>query len=139
MSKQWDRATALVRQYVYEQTKDWRAPKVRATDGKFAPRLMLERLKSLAQWDLMFGPFDRFDRSTYGEARGYPGYVAACDAIEDAISGLPSELFVDLDCDAVMDREPEGWTDDETGEWVEPELENVFRVNTRDAILGILK
>lgn len=42
---------------------------------------------------------------------------------------VPSEVYVDMDTEEIFDREPEGWEDEETGEWMEPHLDETYRVD----------
>ncbi len=83
-----------------------------------------QKLGTLAWHDLVYGPV------TYCEDCGedclsdctcaikYPGFSAAVDEIRNA---LPSALYVEADTDFVSENEPQGYEDEETGEWREPE------------------
>ena len=88
--------------------------------------LMPARIKKLAgaaHWDLMYGPHSRADFRAEGIR--WPGYMQACERIQDWIdSKMPRDLWLDTQSDDVQASEPEGWTDEETGEYVEPFLED---------------
>lgn len=66
----------------------------------------------------------------------YTGTVAA--TLRAFIDDLPSELWVDEQCGATMDSEPEGYEDDETGEYVEPDLSDYYRLESRDIVECLL-
>ena len=41
---------------------------------------------------------------------------------------IPSTVFIDMDTEELFETEPEGWTDEDTGEWIEPFFESIFLV-----------
>jgi len=56
------------------------------------------------------------------------------DALRDFIDDLPGTLYVDCDCGQAYESEPEAYVDDETGEYVEPYLDNTYRLERREII-----
>ena len=70
----------------------------------------------------------------------WPGFSAALDRISSwASDNLPSQVWVDMDCDescAVSENEPEGfweYVDSETEkEWVEPFTENTYVLDYKE-------
>lgn len=92
----------------------------------------IRRLAALTAYSLYFGPLEPGypeDPDFY-----YPGYCKALDTVKEWIEhNLPSEVWINLDCDYVSTSEPEGYYDDETGEYIEPYLENTYHLdNWRD-------
>ena len=82
----------------------------------------IRRLSNIASYDLYFGPFPP-DKEFEGDF-DWPGFEKAIDEIKPWIeSNIPSDLWVDIDCDYIMEKEPDGYLDDETGEYIEPFLE----------------
>jgi hypothetical protein len=78
----------------------------------------IRRLISLATTDLYHGPI--ITAEEHGdEADAYPGFVAACRMIGDAMPR--SDLYIDLDVDEVI------------GE-IEPLFDNVLHVDNRDVV-----
>ena len=104
----------------------------------------IKRFLRLAWWDLNYGPVtfcedcgaDRLSDCTCENP--YPGWETALDEIKAWSDDLPSEAFFDSQCGQIQDSEPEPWTDEETGEVVEPFWEDFYKVNPRKEILGVL-
>ena len=91
----------------------------------------LRKLATAAHWDLMFGPHSRADFRAEGIR--WPGYGEACARLQDWIdSKMPRDLWLDTQADDVLTSEPDGWTDDETGEYVEPFLEDFVHYEARE-------
>lgn len=97
----------------------------------------VRRLITCANFDLYFGPYGVYEPDNDGFV--YPGFVTASKEISEAISDLPSEVWVDVDCEQIYESEPQGYEDDETGEYIEPYLENTWYFNhgaIKRALLG---
>ena len=56
------------------------------------------------------------------------------NTLREYIDGLPRELWVDSCADEILDSEPEGWEDEETGEWIEPFWEDYWRLGTHEIV-----
>jgi hypothetical protein len=66
----------------------------------------------------------------------YAGKVA--DTLRDFMLALPDELFFDACCEELLEREPEPWQDEESGEWIDPfEFNDIYKVERRDIIAGV--
>ena len=122
----------------------------------------IQRLMNLSYMDLMYGPALQSDcdappRDEYNNENEWSGYdfVKACKLIKDALSDLPSELFIDCDCESWSTSEPgvsgcpecegsgEAPKDFEHAEGgkceacngvghIEPYLDNTYKVERRD-------
>ena len=92
----------------------------------------VQGLINLAAWDLWNGPISGDDE----DAEDYPGFSSACDAIREALEDVQT-VYVDMQFESLSDALDEGYEDDETGEWIEPYLEDTYEVD-RDAVLSIL-
>ena len=89
-----------------------------------------------AWFDLYFGPFPA---GLWCEDPDYQwvGYEAACEQIEAILERLPGTLYVDTECDYVGEEEPEGYEDEETREWIEPEpYYTLEHADIKRAVLG---
>lgn len=96
----------------------------------------IKRLTSYALADLHFGP----DHNGLDEDPGFSFERATIAISQWCSDNLPSELWVDLDCDDVLTRAPEGYEGDD-GEWVEPFTEETVyfdRTAIRAATFGAL-
>lgn len=51
------------------------------------------------------------------------------------IRDMPGTLYVDIDAECVTDQEPEGETDEETGEWYEPQP--YYKLETSDIVEAV--
>lgn len=96
-------------------------------DALFANlRPEVQRLINNANRDLYFGPSVADD--------GYPGFRLACEAISDAVSDI-EDTYIDED-GFIFDREPEGETCPETGEWIEPAP--YYLIDARDLVSKVV-
>ncbi len=93
----------------------------------------IERLVNLATSDLLWGPIGLDDD---WERENYQGFQSACKRIKEYVDTLPSQLWVDIDCDCVMTREPQG--EEVDGEYIEPYWESIYYVNGRNEIVEAL-
>jgi len=93
----------------------------------------IQRLVGLATSDLLWGPV-----SLGGdwEEDNYKGFQSACKRIREYVDTLPSQLWIDTDCDCVMTSEPQG--EEVDGEWVEPLWESIYYVNGRNEVVELL-
>lgn len=95
-----------------------------------------EKIKRVATYDLYFGPIVSTDADIDDllatEGTEYRGFEWACEQLRSTYEALPSELYVDDECDFVSEKEPEGYLDEETGEWIEPYLESTYLLTARD-------
>lgn len=99
-------------------------------------------LKQWATWDLWHGPIHT--EGWLGECYNpdpesitkdtWPGFGGACEELGAWFDTLPSTLYYDDDCDALMTREPEGYEDEEFG-YIEP---SPYWKLERDDIRGAL-
>jgi len=90
---------------------------------------------SLLNSDLYSGPlyFDKdgdecscFDFDV--EPRQFDFVGAAREVMDYLRDQVPNEAYVDMDTEELLEREPEGWEDEETGEWIEPFWETIYHV-----------
>lgn len=80
------------------------------------------RLCNMARWDLYNGPLDAGQLEEDGFS--YPGWSKAADLLQAWAEENLYEVWVCDDTDEVLTSEPEpGYTDEETGEWMETEWE----------------
>jgi hypothetical protein len=96
----------------------------------------------MAWWDLWHGPF--YAHSPPEEGVGWetwPGAPAAWAEIDTGLQDIPRDLYVDFDCDLVLEKFPEGqWVQDpddpnadEDGDvWMEPYTENIVSLGWGD-------
>jgi hypothetical protein len=116
----------------------------------------IRQLIMLAIWDLYYGPIGsnedarNLQDETKGPVENWPGYSKACDEIRKALDDLPSELWIDLQCEEAFTDKPEGEylenpdydpedEDSEEKEWCEPNWEDFYMVELREikaAIVG---
>lgn len=85
--------------------KEWRAEYIDAAT---------EKLINLTTYDLYFGPLMADDCEAppideFGNENEWSGYnfVSACSKIRQALSNLPSQLFVDVDAEFWTENEPQ--------------------------------
>jgi hypothetical protein len=81
-----------------------------------------------ANLDLYFGPNSRPDE---GDINADLTFSKAVDELCAWWRDQPREVWLDMDCDHVSESEPEGWTDEETGEFIEPAWECWMHFDTR--------
>lgn len=95
-----------------------------------------EKIKRVATYDLYFGPIIRNDADIDDllatEGTEYHGFEWACDQLRATYEALPRELFVNIDCGYASESEPEGYENEETGEWEEPHLESTYSLKAKD-------
>ena len=94
----------------------------------------VKRLVNAANFDLYFGPYSEGNEPD-GDGWKYPGFGEACKAISDAMDGV-SEVWVDTDCDCVMENEPEGEEID--GEYYYPSWDSIYHFERRDVLRILL-
>jgi hypothetical protein len=96
----------------------------------------VKRLAAYASADLHFGPV----HNGLDPDAPFPGFESATGTIGTWMrDNMPRELWVDLDCDMVWDREPEGYY--EGDEWISPDTEHVYSVDYKEikrAVFGDL-
>lgn len=116
----------------------------------------IQACSSAIYYDLMHGPswclipekdITKFNADCYATYRNdledefkegdvleetYTGLVAA--ALRGYIDGLPSVIWYDQQSGEVLDTEPEGYKDEDTDEWVEPEWSDYYRLEGRDIV-----
>lgn len=92
----------------------------------------IRRLANIATMDLYFGPYPP-DYEFEGEFN-WPGFENAVDEIKTWIEkNIPSDLWVDIDCECIMTKEPEGYfetNEDGTEEYIEPFLEFTYHLDS---------
>ena len=100
---------------------------------------MPKRIKELtgaAKMDLNFGPHSKQDFKEEGVS--WPGYEKATQKIEEwADANIPSEIWYNDGADDISESEPQGWEDEETGEWHEPFLEETYHLEHRDIMRAV--
>ena len=84
----------------------------------------IQDLTQRANYDLYAGPVC--------DDPEYPGFCAATDEMAKWFAQQPQQVWVDTDCGEVLDREPEGYEDEETGEWVDPDWEFFTYFDVKD-------
>jgi len=93
----------------------------------------IERLVNLVTTDLLNGPIDLDDDWAQ---ENYQNFPTACKRIREFVDSLPSQLWVDIDCDCVMTNEPEAEIVDD--EYIEPCWESIYYVNGRNEVVEAL-
>lgn len=86
-----------------------------------------ERIQSLccsATSDLYFGP-NEVDEN-------YPGFSSAIKEIRNWVDNIPYHLWVDSDCGAIWEREPE--TIEVDGENIEPFWDSIYFLERKDIL-----
>lgn len=59
-------------------------------------------------------------------------YFAQLNRVRRFIDDYLHDCYVDLDCDYISEKEPEGELDAETGEYIEPYTENTYFVSASE-------
>lgn len=103
----------------------------------------IRQLLAMTHYDLNFGPshgyVDGIDTANDCEVQ-WPGFESACEALKGWCNEmLPSEVWVDTDCDYVSVYEPQG--EDIDGEYQEPFTENTYHLTSKEikrAVFGEL-
>lgn len=100
----------------------------------------IKSLVRLALADLHFGPAHAYPAIDDAEIEAFPGFESATLKISAwARDNMPSELWVDLDCEEVLTSAPQG--EEVDGEWVEPytaETCQLERADIKRAVFGEL-
>lgn len=96
-----------------------------------------ERIKSTATYDLYFGPIIRTNEDIEDllgtEGLVYEGFESACEILAKKADLLPRELWVDIACEYVSEKEPDSsWFNEDTQEWEEEYLEDTYHVKNAD-------
>lgn len=77
-----------------------------------------------ANFNIYFGPgYHRLSEKQY---------FLSLDRVKAFVNSHLSDCYVDLDCDFVSFSEPEGYTDEETGEYIEPYTENTYHLTGKE-------
>ena len=112
-----------------------RVQRARALIKEHVRKDMPEEIKRLARGayaDLHFGPVHNDIPDE--EAERFPGFETATTSVAAWLRDhMSSEVWVDLDCEMVWDKELEGYYDGD--EWIAPDTEHVYHFD-RLAILG---
>ncbi len=96
----------------------------------------IQKQISLLTSDLYSGPlyFDRdgnecscFDFES--GARQYDFCQAAKNVMNYLRKEVSDTVYIDMNVEELLEREPEGWEDEETGEWIEPFWEEIYLVD----------
>ncbi len=103
-----------------------------------------KRLISLASWDIYSGPLQGCDQCGADNnfdctcVVKWPGFEKATDELSQWVSeNVPHVLYFDADCDYISETLPEGEEDPETGEYVEPFLEETYEVSRKEILRAI--
>lgn len=96
-----------------------------------------ERIKSTATYDLYWGPIvsTNADIEDLLDTEGlvYEGFESACEILAKKADLLPRELWVDIACEYVSEKEPDSsWFNEDTQEWEEEYLEDTYHVKNAD-------
>ena len=96
----------------------------------------LQRLRRLATWDLWHGPI--LPSELDEEDKPWPGFGEACSLMRAwADETLPRTVWYDNDCGHVGTSEPEGFIDEDTGDWIEPYTDETYRIEWREILAAI--
>lgn len=96
----------------------------------------IQKQISLLTSDLYSGPlyFDRdgnecpcFDFEN--GARQYDFCQAAKNVMNYLREEVSDTAYIDMNTEELLEKEPEGWEDEETGEWIEPFWEEIYLVD----------
>ncbi len=95
----------------------------------------IEFYSNAANSDLYNGPRDSYEDDPFP----YLGFSHAVKIVGDwADRELPSEIWVDMDCGEVINGCPEeGYTNEETGEYIENCLDHIYHSESRDILRAI--
>ncbi len=115
----------------------------KAVNEYWEPKLG-ERGKRLINWlnaDLYHGPYaaGTTDEEDNPDAT-YPGFTAAIDEVREIIdnAGGFQDMYYDNDSGALMEDEPGAFEDEETGEMIEPYLEETYHLESSDVARYVL-
>lgn len=114
-----------------------------AVNAYWEPKLG-DRGNRLINWlnaDLYHGPYaaGTTDEEDNPNAT-YPGFTAAIDELREIIdnAGGFQDMYYDNDTGELTDKEPEAFEDEETGEMIEPYLEETYHLEGRDVARDVL-
>jgi hypothetical protein len=93
----------------------------------------IQRLANIATLDLYFGPYTTANLDDEWERKNYT-FQTALESIRNWADTNLQDCWIDVDCGAVMDREPEGYLDEETGEYVEPYLDQTYYLTAKELL-----
>ena len=100
-----------------------------AVEEKYPLPEEIQMLITQATYDLYYGPWGVEEIDGYI----YPGFASACDQISDAVDEV-SDLYIDIQSGEAFEHEPEPWTDEETGEVVEPYYEDWYHLDRKEVL-----
>lgn len=94
----------------------------------------IKRLKNVATHDLWHGPMAAGTIDEYFE---WPGWSSAIDELKTWCDATLCDVWVDIQCDGVMESEPQGrWVDrddpDNEESWEEPCWEDIVHLDISD-------
>lgn len=95
----------------------------------------LKTLRRLATYDLWYGPVPEGE-----DCDGAPwvGFSKAMTELRKFADENLNEVWVDIDSENVLDKEPEAfWTDPDTGEEIEEYLENTYHYEFSDVMKAV--
>lgn len=89
---------------------------------------------SLLNSDLYFGPlyFDEEGEQCAHMDQGATQFnfsQAGREVMDYLREEVPSEVYIDVNSEELLENEPEGFEDEETGEWVDPFWEEIYQVD----------
>lgn len=115
----------------------------KAVNEYWEPKLG-ERGNRLINWlnaDLYHGPYaaGTTDEEDNPNAT-YPGFTSAIDELREIIdnAGGFQDMYYDNDTGGLSDKEPEAFEDEETGEMIEPYIEETYHLEGRDVARYVL-
>jgi hypothetical protein len=86
----------------------------------------IKTLRRLAMWSLYYGSIEGHE----GEEQ-WPGWSKAVDIIRSWVNDNIYDLWYDVESGEVLEKEPEGYKDEETEEWIEPVYEDYIQHDSR--------
>jgi len=108
----------------------------RIVENKVNLPVEIQRKIGLLNSDLYFGPLyfgsDGEECVCFdfeAEPTPFDFVVVAREVMEHLRDEVPSEVYVDMNVEEVLSSEPEGWEDEDTGEWIEPFWEEIYHVD----------
>ena len=97
----------------------------------FDPPAEINRLVNMARYDLYYGPMQEGEDV---DGYTYPGFSKAIDQINTWLSKVMEDVWYDRQSGEVLTKKPEGYEDEETGEYVEPMWEDYYHLKARDVV-----
>lgn len=89
----------------------------------------IQRLINLCNFDLYFGPIGPY----CDDGRRWPGFSKALEIIARHVDDV-GPTYWESGCDYLSDHEPEGYTDEETGEYIPPYLDDTYQISRTHAL-----